>query len=242
MSSRTAGASRAIREAWENEKRLVLEGKGSRDWTEEQQKQIIEKGKAYDWEGRAFEGQHMKCVSMYPEYQDDASNIQLLSREEHFAAHNGNWKNPTNGYYDPVAKTMSNFGDGPPQRCAEMPLTNPHLTDHLNATSTSPRGEARHWTQSIWRISVKALKNPHTWKAAATVVAALIAVAPNRSPSGNGDSTDAPSAESTTTTGPGPEGDISHTARKSPDEHDVNGYARKDGTTVQPYRRGGKKE
>ena len=78
MSRRTAGANRAIREAGENEKRLVLEGKGTRDWTDEQQKQIAQKGKAYDGQGRAFEGQHMKSVSTYPEYQDDARNIQFL--------------------------------------------------------------------------------------------------------------------------------------------------------------------
>ncbi|MBQ6281570.1 MAG: hypothetical protein IJK69_05905 [Oscillospiraceae bacterium] len=37
MSRRTADANRAIREAWEREKQLVLEGKGTRDWTPEQQ-------------------------------------------------------------------------------------------------------------------------------------------------------------------------------------------------------------
>lgn len=95
MSSRTAGANRAIREAWETEKRLVLEGKGTRDWTAEQQEQISEKGKAYDDQGRAFEGQHMKSVSAYPEYQDDARNIQFLSRAEHLAAHGGSWTNQT---------------------------------------------------------------------------------------------------------------------------------------------------
>ena len=140
MSSRTAGASRAIREAWENEKRLVLEGKGTRDWTEEQQKQIEEKGKAYDDKGMAFEGQHMKSVSAYPEYQDDPRNIQFLSREEHFAAHGGNWKNPTNGYYDPASKTMSDFGNSPPQPCVEMMLTNPLYVDPLNVSSTQTSG------------------------------------------------------------------------------------------------------
>ena len=90
MSSRTACSSRAIRQAWENERRLELEGQGTRDWTDEQQKQIDEKGRAYDDQGRAFEGQHMKCVSVYPQYQEDARNIQFLSRDEHFAAHGGN--------------------------------------------------------------------------------------------------------------------------------------------------------
>lgn len=136
MSSRTAGRNRAIRKAWENEKRLVLEGKGTRDWTPEQQEQIAEKGKAYDDQGRAFEGQHMKSVSAYPEYLDDPRNIQFLSHDEHLAAHGGSWMNQTNGYYDPVLKTMSDFGYGPPQPCAEVPLTNPLYAELLNRAST----------------------------------------------------------------------------------------------------------
>ena len=53
MSRRTAEASKAIRIAWEKEQQRVLEGKGTRDWTPEQQQSIIDKGKAYDEEGRA---------------------------------------------------------------------------------------------------------------------------------------------------------------------------------------------
>ena len=102
----------------------------------EQQEQIAEKGKAYDDQGRAFEGQHMKCVSAYPEYLDDPRNIQFLSHDEHLAAHGGSWMNQTNGYYDPVLRTMSDFGDGPPQPCAEVPLTNPLYAELLNPAST----------------------------------------------------------------------------------------------------------
>lgn len=73
MSRRTADANKAIRQAWEREQNLVQEGKGTRDWTEEQQADILNpnKGKAYDDKGRAFEGQHMKSVGKYPEYQDN---------------------------------------------------------------------------------------------------------------------------------------------------------------------------
>ena len=41
---------KAVRKAWEREQQLVQEGRGTRDWTEEQQKDILdpEKGKAYD--------------------------------------------------------------------------------------------------------------------------------------------------------------------------------------------------
>ena len=51
MSRRTAEASKAIAVAWENEQKLVQEGKGTRDWTPEQQKDILERGKAYDENG-----------------------------------------------------------------------------------------------------------------------------------------------------------------------------------------------
>ena len=45
---------KAIREAWKRERELVLAGKGTRDWDEEQQLEIIELGKVYDDDGIAF--------------------------------------------------------------------------------------------------------------------------------------------------------------------------------------------
>ena len=92
---------KAIRLAWEREQKLVSEGKGTRDWSQDQQKDILDpdKGKAYDENGRAFEGQHMKSAAEYPEYQGDPDNIQFLTREEHLEAHRGSWQNPTNWYY-----------------------------------------------------------------------------------------------------------------------------------------------
>ena len=46
---------KAVREAWIKEQNLVQEGKGTRAWTPEQQKDILEKGKAYDDSGKAIE-------------------------------------------------------------------------------------------------------------------------------------------------------------------------------------------
>ena len=82
---------KAVRLAWLKEQELVSEGKGTRDWSPEQQKDILnpELGKAYDETGRAFEGQHMKSAEEYPEYQADPNNIQFLTREEHLEAHMG---------------------------------------------------------------------------------------------------------------------------------------------------------
>ena len=125
MSKRTSAASKAVRMAWEKERHLVLEGRGTRDWTPEQQQTIVDKGIAYDDDGRAYEGQHMKSVEAFPEHQDGPGNIQLLTRQEHLEAHRGNWQNPTNWYYDPNTKTFTDFGDGMyvPPEIAE--LSNP---------------------------------------------------------------------------------------------------------------------
>lgn len=47
MSRRTAESNRAILAAWNKEQELVQEGKGTREWTPQQQQDILEKGKAY---------------------------------------------------------------------------------------------------------------------------------------------------------------------------------------------------
>ena len=125
MSKRTAEANRAVKEAWERERLLVLEGKGTRNWTEEQQRSIIDLGKAYGDDGKAFEGHHMKSAEKYPKFQGDANNIQFLTRDEHRLAHGGNFRNPTNGRYDPERHSTQVFGEEPCKPCAVIPLSNP---------------------------------------------------------------------------------------------------------------------
>ncbi|HFI0564097.1 TPA: hypothetical protein ACGO35_001822 [Streptococcus suis] len=125
MSKRTAEASKAVRAAWKRERELVLQGTGTRDWTPEQQQDIFEKGKAYDENGVAFHGQHMKSVSSYPEYQGDPGNIQFLTRKEHLEAHDGCWRNPTNWYFNCVTKKKLHFGNGPYIPCKTIKLLSP---------------------------------------------------------------------------------------------------------------------
>ena len=133
MSRRTSEASRAVRAAWQKEQELVSAGKGTRDWTAEQQKEILELGKAYYHsedpndinDGKAFEGHHMKSAETYPEYQGDPENIQFLSRPEHLEAHGGDYRNPTNGYLDPVTKIMRDFGNNKYVPCEIIKLTDP---------------------------------------------------------------------------------------------------------------------
>lgn len=125
MSRRTAESNKAILAAWNKEQKLVQEGKGTREWTPQQQQDILDKCKAYDEDDVAFQGQHMKSVEKYPEYQGDPENIQLLTRAEHLEAHDGNWRNPTNWYFNPVTKEKTDFGDGKFILCEIIQLAEP---------------------------------------------------------------------------------------------------------------------
>ena len=125
MSRRTAEANKAIVAAWEREQQLVNEGKGTRDWTPEQQIDILEKGKAYDCDGRALEGHHMKSVAAFPEFQGNPDNIQFLSRLEHYEAHGDSFQNPTNGYYNPIEGKTIVFTEDNLIPCEIIKLSNP---------------------------------------------------------------------------------------------------------------------
>lgn len=116
---------RAVLEAWKRERQLVLEGKGTRDWKPQQQMDILKKGKAFDENGVAFQGHHMKSVSKYPKYQGDYKNIQFLTKSEHLEAHGGSWKNPTNWYFDPETNERKYFEDEKYIPCKIINLTNP---------------------------------------------------------------------------------------------------------------------
>ncbi len=137
MSRRTAEASKAIRLAWENERNLVLSGNGTRDWGKEEQQSIIQYGKAYDANGKAYEGHHMKSAEVYPEFQGDPKNIQFLTRDEHREAHGFNFQLPSNGYYDPVLHTTISFGDSNPIPCKVIQLTYPIYGDNKSLLSSN---------------------------------------------------------------------------------------------------------
>ena len=132
--SRASERNKAVATKWIIEQQLVREGKGTRDWTVDQQRDILERGKAYDDDGVAFEGQHMKSVAAFPEYAGDPDNIQLLSKGEHLEAHGGNWQNPTNWFYNPETKLRIEFGDGPPIPCEIITISNPYSV--VSALST----------------------------------------------------------------------------------------------------------
>lgn len=95
----------AVRHAWKLECERVKSGQGTRTWSKDQQEELLTRGSV-----RGFEGHHMKSVSLYPEYAGESRNIQFLTEEEHlYGAHQGNYHNLTNGYYDSYNKVMIEF-------------------------------------------------------------------------------------------------------------------------------------
>lgn len=96
---------KAVANAWKNEKTLVVDGKGTRDWSQKEQREIISKGRA-----TGYQGHHMKSVDGHNSKAGDSNNIQFLTRSEHLAAHKGDFHNNTNGYYDPATGKMHDFG------------------------------------------------------------------------------------------------------------------------------------
>lgn len=87
----------AVKDAWEQERQLVLQGKGTRDWTVSQQEELIRTGKV-----SGFDGSHMLDASSNPAIASNPDNIQMLTYEEHiYGAHDGNTRNPTTGRFDP---------------------------------------------------------------------------------------------------------------------------------------------
>lgn len=105
-----AEGQRAVRLAWKREKELVLQGKGTRDWTVSQQQELLSRNPPRI---SGFEGQHMFDKTTYPEYAGDPNNIQWLTYEEHFfGAHQENFPTSTNGYFDTKTGKLIPFKKG----------------------------------------------------------------------------------------------------------------------------------
>ena len=128
---------KAVANAWKNEKGLVIGGKGTRDWSQKEQREIISKGRA-----TGYEGHHMKSVDGHNSKAGDANNIQFLNRKEHLAAHGGDFHNNTNGYYDPKTNTMKSFGRGKAS-VEPKPLSNPLSERQLKNISKTVSSTAR---------------------------------------------------------------------------------------------------
>jgi len=128
----------AIRDFWNRERELIKEGKGTRDWTLQQQIEIMnfkpgrggerkDANAPTDVNGKAYEGHHMKSAEAYPQYQGRGDNIQALTRDEHLAAHAGGFHKPTNGYYNPETGATTEFGDAEPAQPEPVELSQPYI-------------------------------------------------------------------------------------------------------------------
>ena len=104
----TIARNRGVSRAWEYEVADVkMGGKGSSNWSKEQQVEIIERGRV-----RGAEGHHLKNVAAHPEHQANPDNIKFYkTHEEHIReGHGGDTSKPTNGEFinkDNILKTTN---------------------------------------------------------------------------------------------------------------------------------------
>lgn len=83
----------SVKEAWKQEKALLEQtGRGTRPWTLNEQKQLLENGKVLK-----YNGHHINSVGKYPNMAGEPNNIKFLTRPEHLLEHGGKWTNPTSG-------------------------------------------------------------------------------------------------------------------------------------------------
>lgn len=125
---------RAVRQAWSQEKQYVKDGMGTRDWTPEQQEDLVKNGSV-----QGYEGHHMRSVSNGKTYDEqmeiagDKNNIQFLERtkenNEHLKAHEGDTRNRTNGYYDVKTDKTKDFDDRAPEPPKAEKLSNPVMKE-----------------------------------------------------------------------------------------------------------------
>jgi hypothetical protein len=143
----------AVRKAWINERALVQEGKGTRDWSQRQQIGIIRKGQV-----SGYDGHHMQSVKTHPQQAGNPGNIQFLNKTEHIkGAHGGNTKNSTNGYYNPQTKTMHSFGNSNPQ-ISQMQLNDPLSQNQIYNAMKREQAYQNRVTRDVatanqWRLS-----------------------------------------------------------------------------------------
>ena len=112
--------SRGVRQAWERERAYVAKGMGTRNWTQDEQKELLETGRV-----SGYEAHHMSSVSKDPQNADNPDNIQFLTHDEHLAAHDGNYQNAAKGYYDPDTGKTHSFDKEGIKAVEPGALTNP---------------------------------------------------------------------------------------------------------------------
>ena len=97
--------SKGVSKAWARERDLVRQGRGTREWSTKQQKELLKTGRV-----KGYQGHYMKSVSKHPDQADNPKNIQFLcarkGNNEHLKAHRGDYRNESNGRYNPRTDTI----------------------------------------------------------------------------------------------------------------------------------------
>lgn len=106
--------SKGVSEAWARERALVSKGRGTRNWSVAEQKELLRTGRV-----KGYQGHHMKSVSKHPDYAAAPKNIQFLDarkgNNEHLKAHKGNYRNESDGRYNVRTGGFRPMGDGKPR-------------------------------------------------------------------------------------------------------------------------------
>jgi len=125
--------SKGVRGAWKRERELVKQGRGTRQWTQKEQRELLRDGRV-----KGYQGHHMKSVSKYPQYADNPSNIQILctkkGKNEHLAAHQNNYRNAADGRYNVKTGKIRQLGEGAPRAMKSQALNHPVRKTGTNKT------------------------------------------------------------------------------------------------------------
>lgn len=83
----------AIKQAWKEEREMVLRtGKGTRQWSEAEKQLLRKQGKV-----PGYHGHHINNAFHFPELAGKPDNIKFVTRAEHLAHHAGSLRNMTTG-------------------------------------------------------------------------------------------------------------------------------------------------
>lgn len=106
--------SKGVSKAWARERELVSKGRGTRNWSVAEQKELLRTGRV-----KGYQGHHMKSVSKHPDYAANPKNIQFLDarkgNNEHLKAHRGDYRNESDSRYSVRTGSIRPMGEGKPR-------------------------------------------------------------------------------------------------------------------------------
>ena len=132
--------SRAVKEAWEKEADRIREGRGTWDWTVEQQAELLIRSHTNNPGVSGFEGSHMLSAKDYPEHAGNPDNIQLIPTIAHYdGVHERNPREHTpNGIYNAETGEVIPIEDGIIPTLREIELTDRYDPEQKNFHDAHP--------------------------------------------------------------------------------------------------------